>query len=317
MVDSDLAMRAGQVIGKGQFRLRRLIARGGMGEVYLADRPDGTQAAVKFIRSAEDATDEDLAMLRARFQREAKIAKALVSEHIAKVLYAGRTQKDDLFIAFEYLDGESLAERLTRDSTIGMSDLAWIVSDVLDGLRVAHEADVVHRDIKPGNIFLETSPRRAKILDFGIAKRAHASDTSSATAALTEVGTAVGTSTFMAPEQLAGTAHVDARADLYALGVVAFKCLTGKLPFVGGRPPTARKRSLPALSLADVTGQAWPRETESFMRQCLERDPDDRFASAAAARDAWRACSALAHPSVRVRVSTNDTATEDGRTTTE
>jgi serine/threonine protein kinase len=264
----------------------------------------------------DDTTDEDLAMLKARFQREGKIAKGLASEHIAKVLYAGRTQSDELFIAFEYLEGETLAERLRREAAIDMPNLAWIVDDVLEGLGVAHEAGIVHRDIKPGNIFLERMPRRAKILDFGIAKQAPGANATTRSGALTALGVPIGTSTFMAPEQVTGAALVDARADIYSLGVVVFQCLTGKLPFAIGRSPIISKRQSDALSLADVTGVTWPMETERFLRRALERDPGERFPDATSARDAWLACRAVAHPSVRPDAA-GEGATEDGVTTPE
>lgn len=303
-------MRIGQVIGNGAYHLRDLIGRGGMGEVYLADGPNGTRAAVKFIRASE--YEEDAEMLKARFRREAKIASSLRSEHIAAVLYGGVTQTGELYIVFEYLEGESLAARIARESTIAMRELAWIIDGVLKGLEVAHTGGVVHRDIKPANIFLERSPPRAKILDFGIAKRAHSTTNSSASGALTALDATIGSVTYMAPEQIGGSAHVDARADLYAVALVAFHCLTGKLPFVSAFPLPVAKTRVDALSLQSVTGLTWPAETEAWMRKLLARDPAARSHDARSAREAWLQCCALEHPCVRMQVETSP----DSRRTT-
>lgn len=289
-------MRTGQVIGKGRYRLRELIGRGGMGEVYLADGPNGTRAAVKFIRADESA--EDPAMFEARFIREAKIARSLQCEQIPAVLYTGRTRSGELCIAFEYLEGESLAARLAREPALPMRVLAPIINDVLKALEVAHAAGVVHRDIKPGNIFLETGGERARVLDFGVAKRIASANGSSASSALTSVDATLGSMTYMAPEQIRGAANVDARADLYALGVVAFQSLTGRLPFVSAFPVAVSKARLDAMTLRQVTNVEWPQDTETWLSRLLAREPSARYADARSTREAWEQCRMASHPLV-------------------
>ena len=276
----------GRIVG-GAYRVTRLIGRGGMGEVYAADGPHG-EVAVKFLRETHANEPE----IVARFQREAKIAARIHSEYVATVHGAGRDRDGHLWIAFDLLEGESLDARLRRSPQLAASEIGWILSHVLTGLARAHVVGVIHRDIKPANIFLETlrerEHERAKILDFGISKlRAQTSET--VYPALTAAEESLGTVSFMPPEQDGGAIDADERADLYAVGAVAFLALCGVLPFVGDTPTAVLtfKRTSSALSLREATGVTWPEPVEEFMRRTLARRREDRFTSADETRLAW------------------------------
>jgi serine/threonine protein kinase len=255
-----------------------------MGEVYAAMGPGNQAVAVKFLRP-EYAAHPDLVT---RFRREARIAARIASPRVARVLGAGKDREGGLWIAFERLWGESLEARLRHTRRLALEDLAWIVEHVLEGLSAAHGIGVVHRDVKPGNVFLESNPRGARLLDFGVSKlRDPAVETQNPN--LTEQDETLGTPNFMAPEQ-AEQADVDARADVYSVGVLGFVSLAGGLPFVGRTPGAIlhSKRYGEPKSLREVTGVAWPDAVEGFLRTSLARDPARRFASAAEALTVWR-----------------------------
>jgi serine/threonine-protein kinase len=267
----------------GDFVLTRLIGSGAMGDVYAAEGINGGKAAVKVLR-AHAAVDRDLVI---RFEREARIAARIKSPYVAGVLGAGR-DKGRLWIAFELLSGEGLDQRLCREWYLSFAEIAPIVEDVLTGLVHAHGAGVVHRDIKPANLFVETS-ERTRILDFGISKLAARRD-EPGEVSLTGFDATLGSFAYMAPEQVRGSARVDARADLYALGAVAFRALTGRLPFEGSSPATvaAIKLDRDPPELSETTGDRWPHAIESFLARMMARDRERRFESAAWALAVWR-----------------------------
>jgi serine/threonine-protein kinase len=268
-----------------------------MGEVYAADGKGGEKVALKVLHDRA-AQDPDLV---ARFQRESTIAAQVKSPYVATILGAGKDRNGRLWIAFERLVGEGLDERLRREQYLSFSEVAPIVDDALQGLAAAHEAGVVHRDIKPANLFIEKRAltpaeiaagepeERTRILDFGISKmrrrRSNRSEPS-----LTAFDATLGSFAYMAPEQVRGSARVDERADLYALGAVAFRCLTGRLPFEGTNALTliALKLDREAPSLAATTGDDWPQAIERCLARMMARDRDKRFASARENLDAWR-----------------------------
>jgi serine/threonine protein kinase len=293
------AMASDRVVG-GAYRIGELIGKGGMGEVYAAVGKDGRPVAIKLLRRAFSELPE----LAARFRREARIASRIASPFVASVLGAGKDRNGDLWIAFERLEGESLQERLVRLSALPFSSLSWIVDHVLQGLEAAHAVGIVHRDIKPGNIFIErldgqsttrgASSERARILDFGISKlREPVVETSHP--GLTEQEDLLGSPTYMPPEQIGGPAGVDARGDLYSLGVVAVQALTGLFPFEGHAVGAMLhfKKTRDPLALHDLTRTRWPEPLESFLQTMLARDPARRFASASEALMVWRKLSGI------------------------
>ncbi len=297
----------GAVVG-GRYKVRRLLGRGGMGEVYAADGKDGEKVALKVLHERA-AQDPDMV---ARFHREATIASKIKSPYLAAILGAGKDRNGRLWIAFERLTGEGLDERLRREQYLSFADVAPIVDDALQGLNAAHKAGVVHRDIKPANLFIEKrkasrsagsaggahgQPRehdeRTRILDFGISKiRTHRKSEPS----LTAFDATLGSFAYMAPEQVRGSARVDERADLYALGAVAFRGLTGRLPFEGANALTliALKLDREPPSLAATTGDEWPQGIERFLQRMMVRDRDRRYSSASEALEEWRkVCKAM------------------------
>jgi serine/threonine protein kinase len=304
MISSDhtgMAIESGTLVGcvvGGHYKVRRLIGQGGMGEVYAADGRSGEKVALKVLHE-KAAQDPDLV---ARFQREAEIAARIKSPHVACILGAGKDRNGRLWIAFERLTGEGLDERIRREQYLSFADVAPIVDDALQGLEAAHGAGVIHRDIKPANLFIEKrtlsarqqahgeAEERTRILDFGVSKYRARSGPLKSEPSLTAFDATLGSFAYMAPEQVRGSARVDARADLYALGAVAFRALTGRLPFEGTNALTliALKLDREPPSLAATTGDSWPQTMERFLAKMMSRERDKRFASAADASEAWR-----------------------------
>jgi serine/threonine-protein kinase len=273
------------------YRVQRLLGRGGMGEVWLSwDEAGQRDVAVKVLLPRA-ALKPDLVR---RFEREATIASAIQSPFVCRLLDVGHTDDGAHLLVFEHLSGESLADRLKREQYLPFSEVGPIVEDVLGGLAAAHAAGVVHRDLKPGNIFLEHlgepgNRERAKILDFGISKLARRENEEEPT--LTAFDATLGSFAYMAPEQVRGAARADERADIYALGAVAFRALAGRLPFEGATAAAlvSLKLDRSAPSLAEATGERWPSGVERFLERTLSRDREARFASAEEALAAWRA----------------------------
>ena len=203
-----------------RFALERLAGTGGMGAVYRAeDRVGGGAVAIKVLH-AHAAHDVD------RFAREAEVLAGLRHPNIVRYVAHGATADGDRYLAMEWLDGESLADRL-KHQPLTVAEAVALGGAVAEALALAHRAGVVHRDLKPSNLFLVGgSVARVKVIDFGIAS---VRDTRRQ---LTVTGATLGTPGYMAPEQARGD-PVDARADVFALGCVLFKCLTGRSPFVG------------------------------------------------------------------------------------
>jgi len=276
--DLDRALKVGgpgrysdQVVGS--FTLGMLIGRGGMGEVYEAvSAHDGSMAAVKLLTPATMSDPQHLK----RFLREAETAAKIESEHVVAVLEVGTTAGEIPFLAMERLRGFDLAHHLRRKRKLGASEVVALVEQVGAGLEAARKVGVVHRDIKPHNLFLAENKdgRRAwKVLDFGVSKLAGKSGT------LTK-GHVVGTPGYMAPEQARGE-DVDWRADLYAVAAIAYRCLTGHPPFTGKDVPTTLydvvyKMPTRPSSLADIT-----LDLERALAIGMAKRAEDRFESGA------------------------------------
>ncbi|WP_437521262.1 protein kinase [Sorangium sp. So ce726] len=205
----------------GRFELAEIAGSGGMGTVYRAfDRSSGTVVAVKLLRKAADARAQ------ARFLREAATLSRLEHPHIVRYATHGMSPTGELYLAMEWLSGESLSDRLPRQE-LRIDESIALVRTVADALGAAHARGIVHRDIKPSNLFLvEGALDRVKLLDFGIAQLADASTR------LTRTEAVLGTLGYMAPEQARGERDsLDARADIFSLGCVLYECLTGKPAF--------------------------------------------------------------------------------------
>lgn len=271
--------------GLGRYQLRERIARGGMGEIWRAhhlalDR----EVAVKLVRP-ERSHDPSAG---ARFTREVRVLAELRHPSIVRIFDYGVDPAGLRYFAMELLQGESLDARLQRERKLDTARAASIAHDVARALAEAHLKGIVHRDVTPQNVFivrLDTGEELVKVLDFGIAKPKVLGGES---ATLTGVGSVIGTPTYMAPEQARGNV-VDARTDIYALGVVLYRMLCGQPPFskasnvemlrahVWEQPP---KPSL----LADV-----PPELENIVMRCLRKLPDERYPDATSLADALAA----------------------------
>ena len=212
-------MSPAEVTPIGSYRLVRIVGEGGMGVVWEAVHSTTTERiALKVVR-AEVAQDPEF---RERFQREARVAKAIDHEHVVRVFDSGEID-GQLFMSMELVEGESLRSLLDARKRLEPAEAVSILTDVARGLEAAHAAGLIHRDVKPSNIVIEESTGRALVTDFGVVK---ASDATSAT----RTGMMVGTIRYIAPEQLK-SGPIDARADIYALGAVFYEMLTGNAPF--------------------------------------------------------------------------------------
>jgi serine/threonine protein kinase len=220
--------QAGYVVAE-RYELQEIIGSGGMGDVWRAQHLKlRSPVAIKVLRGAfSDDTDAST-----RFLREAQAAAALRSTNVVQVLDYG-VDEGIAYIAMEYLEGESLCDRLRSVGRLSTEDTARVLTQVARAVSRAHRKGIVHRDLKPGNIQLvpEDGDEVVKVLDFGIAKvredLALGSDES------TRSGAMLGTPFYMSPEQLRGVRSIDARTDLFALGVIVYECLVGKRPFTG------------------------------------------------------------------------------------
>src|SRR6266542_2512981 len=225
--DTEGPMQPGLFIAPN-LKLARPLGGGGMGTVWAAEHAAlGREVAVKFL--SEELASDPLAV--ARFEREAMAVAELENEHIVKVIEFGFTDSGLPYMATDLLDGENLGERLLREGRIAPDVVATILDQVCDALACAHDLGIVHRDIKPENVFVmkgegtSDAEPSIRLLDFGIAK--HWEDPK---LDVTGTGVAVGTPQYMSPEQLLSAKHVDFRADLWSLGVLAYRAVTGRLP---------------------------------------------------------------------------------------
>ncbi len=255
-------------------KLVRLIDHGSMGSVWAADHAGlHTQVAVKFM-SAELNKNANLVT---RFSREAHAAAQLKSPHVVQILDHGITPDGVPYIVMELLEGESLQKRLKRETHLSAAATALIVAQTCKALTRAHQGGIVHRDIKPANIFLTDQDGEVfvKLLDFGVAKHTDGEFS------MTRTNEKVGTPFYMCPEQLISAKHVDFRADLWSIGIVAYHCLIGQVPFkattfgdlclaVSKGVFTPPSKARPELS---------PRLDAWFLR-ALAKKPEARFESA-------------------------------------
>ncbi|MBA3545877.1 MAG: serine/threonine protein kinase [Nannocystis sp.] len=270
-----------------RYRILRRIGRGGMGEVFLAEHTAiGKQVAIKIL-------SEDFARkprIVQRFLQEARASSAIRHENVVDITDYGHTPSGLPFLAMEYLVGEDLKATLRREGWLAWPRARRMVLQLLAGLAAAHSQGVIHRDIKPDNCFrLERgdNPDFIKVLDFGIAKVIN----EEVDQHLTQTGVVMGTAEYMSPEQ-ARSDPIDARTDLYAVGVILFEMLTGRVPFrangfmgtlskhIMESPPLPRQ----VAPLANIS-----RALERVMLKALAKEPDDRFQSAEAFAKALRA----------------------------
>jgi serine/threonine protein kinase len=266
---------APNVVIAQKFHLNRLLGRGGMGSVWHATHLGlDIPCAVKFI----EGEFSQVAEAQARFEREAKAAASLRSPHVVQILDHGVFEGTP-YIAMELLDGEDLGKRLQSVGRMNHNQLITIITQVCRALTKAHAVGVVHRDLKPDNIFLVRDDDReiAKVLDFGIAKaNANAIEGSG-----TKTGAMLGTPYYMSPEQAQGIKTVDFRSDLWSLAVIVYQCVTGRLPFESEALGDLLVKII--VNPIPVPSQQAPDITQAFDRwwaRAASRDPGQRFQSA-------------------------------------
>jgi len=260
----------------GKYRIERVIGHGGMGVVVAAWHLQLERTvAIKLIRG--DWADDPLAV--ERLVREAKALASIQSEHVARVLDVGTLADGIPFIVMEYLEGRDLATLLERDGPLPTSDAVDFILQACEALAEAHRNGIVHRDIKPANLFVARQPgggASIKVVDFGISKLINSASVES----LTQPSRIVGSLYHMAPEQMRGEA-VDARTDVWAIGVLLFELVTGRKPFPGAAWPAVCARVLNESAPLGVLGDDVPEELAAAVRRCLNRTPEDRFANVA------------------------------------
>jgi len=260
----------------GKYRLSRLLGRGGMGSVWEGLHTTlGTRVAVKFI----DAEYAESPEARSRFENEARAAATLRSKHVVEVYDHGVMTDGRPFIVMEFLEGEPLDKRLDRFGRLAPKDTARILHQVCRALSKAHAASIVHRDLKPENVFLvwddEDGADIAKVVDFGIAKF---TDAALGPSSATRTGSVLGTPYYMSPEQARGLRSVDHRSDIWSLGVIAYRCIVGALPFEGEAIGDLLVKlctapvPVPSQLVPDV-----PPGFDAFIQRALSRDPAERF----------------------------------------
>jgi serine/threonine protein kinase len=269
-----------KAIVASKYRLTRLLGRGGMGSVWEGVHTTlGTRVAVKFI----DAEHANSAEARTRFENEARAAATLKSKHVVEVYDHGMMEDGRPFIVMEFLEGEPLDQRLDRVGRLTPKDTARLLQQVCRALSKAHAAGIVHRDLKPENIFLvwddEDAADIVKVVDFGIAKF---TDAATGNSSATRTGSVLGTPYYMSPEQARGLRSVDHRSDLWSIGVIAYRCIVGQLPFEGEAVGDLLVKlctapiPVPSHFAPDV-----PPGFDAWLMKSLSREPELRFQSAA------------------------------------
>jgi serine/threonine protein kinase len=273
----DIApVREGEILD-GKYRVERVLGVGGMGIVVAATHVQlHTRVALKFLLPAALGT----AQIVERFAREARAAVQIQSEHVARVIDVGTLPTGSPYMVMEYLEGGDLADAVARDGPMPLAQAVGYVLQACEAIAEAHSLGIVHRDLKPANLFLARRTGRdavVKVLDFGISKTSE-----SGPAGLTQTSAMMGSPYYMAPEQMMSSKDVDARADIWALGVILYELLAGVPPFAAETmpeivfmvtqrdpPPLAGKRADVPPGLADVVAR------------CLLRDPTKRYANVA------------------------------------
>lgn len=293
--DATLCPRTGQPVGGGpcgsridRYEVEKLLGDGGMGAVYKARHAMLNQHVAIKLLHAEFARRGD--MLE-RFLREARAAATIGNPHIIRVHDCGATADGRPFLVMELLEGEGIETILRRERRLSPPRAVALVIQVLDGLEAAHAAGIIHRDMKPANVFVRRTPDPATpefvtVLDFGISKM---SDPSGAQQQITQTGTMIGTPVYMAPEQIMSPKEVDRRVDIYATGVMLYEMLSGRLPYDGANTAEliVKACTMPPTPLLEVAPDV-PHGLVAVVDQALAREPSQRFQTAAAFADALR-----------------------------
>ena len=265
----DILPAVQQALGD-RFRLEREIGRGGGARVFLAETPAGEMVALKVLHP------ELLVTVAAdRFLREVRLTGQLDHPNIARVLETGSADWD-LYYTMPYVQGPTLREALLRVRQLPIADATEVAAQLLDALHHAHERGIVHRDVKPENIIISNG--RVILVDFGIARAILAS----AQENLTRSGMALGTCTYMSPEQVRGERNIDQRSDIYSVGSLMFECLAGRTPFQHKAETLVLQKVLnePAPPVESLRPET-PASLAHAVNRALAKEPPDRWQSAA------------------------------------
>jgi serine/threonine protein kinase len=269
-----------------EYELREPLGSGAMARVFDGvHKGTGRAVAIKLL----DPASRDSHELRERMAREAVVLASVNSPHVSRLLGFG-WESDQPFLVLERLEGETLADLLRREPRLGAARMIDWVEQLLIGVRDCHRVNVIHRDIKPANIFLERRSERGdssvKLIDFGVARL---NEIASAGTSLTTTHHLIGSMGYMAPEQLEYAKGVGPTADLYAVGVVIFRCFAGRLPFLGRsfEALTRLKCEATAPILSSLPGVIPSELLDAFVARSLARDPESRFASATEMLEEW------------------------------
>jgi len=270
----ELGTHVAEVLS-ANYELESEVGRGGMGIVYCAkDRRLKREIAIKVL-PPELSFRADI---RQRFLREAETAAQLNHPNIVPI-YTVEERDNLVYFVMAYIKGDNLGQRLQQHGPIPPVEVRRILREVADALAYAHNRNVIHRDIKPDNIIIDEETGRAMVTDFGIARAL----TDSGDSRLTATGMAIGTPAYMSPEQSAGDHAIDGRSDLYSLGVVGYQMLCGQPPFVANNTPSMLVKHLSERPVpVDERWPDLPQDLSRAVMMCLEKDPNDRFPSAAA-----------------------------------
>ncbi len=264
----------------GKFMINRKVGQGGMGAVYEATHTTlGKRVAVKVLLEKYAQRE---AIVK-RLQQEAQLASSVGNEHIIDITDIGTTDDGRTYVVMEFLEGESLAECLARETKLSEQRILQIISQAASALAAAHDKGIVHRDIKPENLFLLRRKEQdfVKVVDFGISKSLRATGEEEEAPRLTQTGMVLGTPLYMSPEQARGDDQLDARVDIYALGVIMYEAATGRVPFTGtnylsvisqvlNESPSPVRELRPELS----------EEFEAVVSRAMAKDKKERYASA-------------------------------------
>jgi len=273
-VDVERAWIAEQL--GAQYQVVRPLGRGGMGAVYLArDRALHRVVAIKVLRRERCAD----ALERERFRREARMMARLTHPNVVPVHAFGESG-DLLYFVMQYVDGESLAERLRREERLGAREVRRIMAELAMALDYAHAQGIVHRDLKPENILIDRQGRPL-LTDFGVAALPSFEPLAA------DAGLAFGTPQYMSPEQLVGEHAIDGRSDLYALGVLGFLMLTGRLPFKGrSLGELSARHLLQRVPSVAAAAPLTPPVLVDAIERCLAKEPDRRWQRGSQLHDA-------------------------------
>jgi serine/threonine-protein kinase len=274
-MQAPLPVKPGEIL-HGKYRVERVIGQGGMGAVVSATHLQLEQTvAIKFLYTHAQNHPEALA----RFQREARAAVKLKSEHVARVIDVGQLEATGApFIVMEFLEGQDLADVILARGSLPSHEAVSFVLQACEAVGEAHTLGIVHRDLKPKNLFLTTTAKGlplVKVLDFGISKLMTGDDLS-----LTRTQTVIGSPNYMSPEQLRSARDVDQRADIWALGAILYELLTAHVPF-----PAETVTQLTAMVIADPPTPIESYRTDltdglkAVVAKCLAKARDDRYAT--------------------------------------